>query len=338
MESIVISVIVPIYNSEHTICKCLDSVLSQSFKYIELILVDDGSTDASGRICDEYKSDERVSVLHQMNSGVSAARNAGLKLAQGEYIFFLDSDDYIEPEMFTMILNYIEKYSRPSIIFYGFKVEYNGAIFNEVMPDLKFSHASIDFLNMIFLLERKELLGWTWNKFFKRDIVFRHNVFFNNNLSFQEDYIFTLNYLKYINDILTLEISPYHYNISSPGSLINRLPSYCDFKLKENLLLENKLGILRCQKKYISEQSYRYYVNKAFKWYHLSHMHQLSNIIVYKTDIEEKKRYVSFLRKDIKKIPLKYFTFKLSIIYILSYSSDNIFFHMIKILKRLVSK
>ena len=93
-----ISVIIPVYNVEKYLAECIDSVLCQSTSDYEIILVDDGATDSSGRMCDEYaQKDPRIRVLHQVNGGLSAARNTGLKAARGEYVYFLDSDDYIEP-------------------------------------------------------------------------------------------------------------------------------------------------------------------------------------------------------------------------------------------------
>ena len=100
-----LSVIVPVYNVETFLPACIDSILSQTFRDLELILIDDGSPDACGRICDKYaEKDTRVRVIHQENRGVSAARNAGLQIASGEYIGFVDPDDWITPEMYAMLL------------------------------------------------------------------------------------------------------------------------------------------------------------------------------------------------------------------------------------------
>ena len=96
-----LSVIIPVYKVEQYLCRCIDSVLAQTYTDLEIILVDDGSPDGSGAICDEYAAkDSRIKVIHQKNAGVSAARNAGMDLASGEYLAFIDSDDFIEPEMF----------------------------------------------------------------------------------------------------------------------------------------------------------------------------------------------------------------------------------------------
>lgn len=105
-----ITVIVPIYNVESLLPRCIDSILAQTYKNLEIILVDDGSPDGCGRICDEYAaSDPRIRVIHQENGGLAAARNAGLEIARGEFLGFVDSDDHIAPEMYETLLDGIEK-------------------------------------------------------------------------------------------------------------------------------------------------------------------------------------------------------------------------------------
>ena len=99
-----VSVIVPVYNAKDYIIRCIDSILEQTFKDIELILIDDGSTDGSELICDRYKSNNTVKVIHQENRGVSSARNRGLEVATGTYVAFVDSDDYLEKNMLQQML------------------------------------------------------------------------------------------------------------------------------------------------------------------------------------------------------------------------------------------
>ena len=99
MNKPLISIIIPVYNAEKYLKKCLDSVINQTYKNLEIILVDDGSTDKSPEICDKYaEKDSRIIVLHKENGGVSSSRNAGLDIFKGEYLSFVDSDDYVEPD------------------------------------------------------------------------------------------------------------------------------------------------------------------------------------------------------------------------------------------------
>ena len=105
-----ISIIVPIFNIEKYLSRCLDSILEQTYKNLEVILVDDGSVDNSGMIADKYaRKDQRIKVIHQVNQGVSAARNTGIDLATGDYIGFVDGDDYIEPDMYEILMRIIEE-------------------------------------------------------------------------------------------------------------------------------------------------------------------------------------------------------------------------------------
>lgn len=106
-----ISIIVPIYKTEKYLNRCVNSLINQTFKNFELILVDDGSPDACPVLCDKWgKRDTRIKVIHKKNGGLSSARNAGLNIAQGKYIGFVDSDDWIEPDMYELLYNAAEKY------------------------------------------------------------------------------------------------------------------------------------------------------------------------------------------------------------------------------------
>lgn len=107
-----ISVIVPVFNSEKFLDRCINSIINQTYKNLEIILVDDGSTDNSGKICDDYAiKDKRIKVIHKKNGGASSARNAGIDLSKGKYIGFVDSDDWIEKDTYEILYNLIEKYS-----------------------------------------------------------------------------------------------------------------------------------------------------------------------------------------------------------------------------------
>ena len=116
-----VSVIVPVYNTEKYLAQCVDSILAQTLRDIEVILVDDGSTDNSPAICDSYKSrDERIKVIHQQNKGLSAARNAGIRIASGKYIAFVDSDDFVDCKMYECMLHLAESENVPLVICTGF--------------------------------------------------------------------------------------------------------------------------------------------------------------------------------------------------------------------------
>lgn len=122
MKKIFCSVIIPVYNVEKYIEKCVESILGQSFEDLELILVNDGSTDESGKICDKYaRKDKRIKVLHQVNAGHTAARNAGLRVAKGQYIGFVDSDDWVDKEWLEDCYTSCEENGYPDVILFGFR-------------------------------------------------------------------------------------------------------------------------------------------------------------------------------------------------------------------------
>ena len=127
-----ISIIVPIYNVEKYLKKCIDSIINQTYKNLEIILVDDGSPDNCGKICDEYaKKDNRIKVIHKENGGVSSARNVGVENATGEYIGFVDSDDYIEKDMYEVLINNLKKENADISIISNYEVYKNKIIENK---------------------------------------------------------------------------------------------------------------------------------------------------------------------------------------------------------------
>ena len=131
MVSNKVSVVIPVYNVEKYLRECVDSVLIQSYTDLEIILVDDGATDSSGKICDEYvATDKRVKVIHKENGGLSSARNIGLDSSTGQYVYFLDSDDYIEPNTIKVLINTIRE-SEADFVFF------DGHIFYEDSVDIR---------------------------------------------------------------------------------------------------------------------------------------------------------------------------------------------------------
>lgn len=335
INTIKISIIIPVYNSVKSLPRCIDSILSQTFKNFELIIIDDGSTDGSENICDYYKcKDQRLKVVHQKNTGVSKARNVGLELAQGEYVQFIDSDDYIEKDfLFTLNLN-IKLYSSPSIIFWGFKEERNGVVIKNNKHKLRYANTPKDLIDSIISLESNYLFGWTWNKIFRRDIIVKNRILFNIEISLHEDHIFTLDYIKYVNSILILDISPYHYDISSNNSLMKRLLPYNEFKIIKNLILKYRLDVLNFYQDYITIKNYNNKKNNLLKSYYLSIIYQISNVLLSTNNEDYKKNYISLLQLDLKKMPLKIMNLKLYLIFILAQFNKKFFYKSITMLKK----
>lgn len=158
-----ISVIVPVYNVEPYLRKCLDSVIDQTYRDIEILVIDDGSTDGCGRICDEYaERDERVKVFHTENRGLSCARNLGLDEAQGEWIGFVDSDDWIEPDMYECLLSRALE-TGADVVECGYYNEHKNEIITNKRKDLLLSGQEA-----VSALLRGELSNSVWNKLWKK--------------------------------------------------------------------------------------------------------------------------------------------------------------------------
>jgi glycosyltransferase involved in cell wall biosynthesis len=206
----VISIIIPVYNSENTLRRCLDSILSQTFRNFECIIVDDGSTDKSLSICNSYsQSDKRIKVIHQNNAGVSSARNTGLNNSLGEYIAFVDSDDLVLPEMYQFLFGAITQ-NNADIICCGYS--HRGKKY--VAPDFFYSENQA---KAVFDLKKAELFDYIWNKLYKKDILDINNIRFSPDQSFGEDILFNLKYFSVIHTMLNIQkvLYIYTYNFDS---------------------------------------------------------------------------------------------------------------------------
>ena len=208
-----ISIIIPVYKVEKYLPRCIESVLNQTYKNFELILVDDGSPDNSGKICDEYAlRDNRIKVIHKENGGVSSARNTGIDAASGEYINFIDSDDWVPENSLEILINAILS-NDADLSVGGYELRQIKAK-KISLPDniLSFSeNLPIDAKNL-------KILDWghfhsCWCKLFKRDIVLRHNLRFDLDIKLGEDCLFVRNYLFYVRKIVTLSQNVYYYNL-----------------------------------------------------------------------------------------------------------------------------
>lgn len=200
-----ISVIVPVYNAEKTLNQCVDSILSQKYKDFELLLINDGSQDRSGEICDEYAlKDNRVRVFHQTNKGVSAARNVGLNNMCGEFVTFCDSDDWVED---TWLSDYINNHIGEDILYQN-SIWHNKNIIKKRTVQIE---NNIDKKTAIALLYKYNTIGYIWSALFKKEIIEKYNIRFPHNYAYREDYIFVLNYCKYVSSIRILSNTNYHY-------------------------------------------------------------------------------------------------------------------------------
>lgn len=209
-----ISVIVPVYNAEKYLSRCIDSILVQTFTCFELLLVDDGSTDCSGRICDEYaKRDTRIRVIHKENGGVSSARQIGIDNAYGIYSIHVDSDDWVSSDMLYEMYNKIEK-DEADILISDFYTENVKGSFYQCQKTQ--SKTSFDILTDIL---RNNLFGSLWNKLIRHSLYKEYNVRFIKGVDYCED-VLVLSQLL-LNDLRISFIHKgfYHYEQFSNDSI-----------------------------------------------------------------------------------------------------------------------
>lgn len=222
-----VSVIVPVYNSEQYLGYCINSILSQTYSNIEVILINDGSTDNSLRICNNYAAiDRRVKVIDAENGGVSKARNLGLKYATGEFVQFVDSDDVISLNMTERLVKAIEAY-KTDIVFCGMKLVTlkdsvpvrvmdctSEGIGKECVLDQK------TFLQkMVFLLWKTAMLEGPCNRIYRMSIIKAHNIRFPENISLGEDLLMNLRYYDVCNGVALLSDKLYYYIQLNDSSL-----------------------------------------------------------------------------------------------------------------------
>lgn len=216
-----ITIIIPIYNSANTLNRCVGSILSQTFYDWELLLIDDGSTDKSREICDEYATnDSRIQVFHKTNNGVSSARNIGLNNAKGDWITFIDADDYVKE---SYLANLWEHSQKNVDLVISYAEIHNGDDINKESYPSKF----VDDMNFEIMFIENDMHWHTspWSKLYKRNIIEKHNLRFCEGMHIGEDAVFLYSYMLYSNKIYISNDTDYCYFAYTPGSLTKRVNS-----------------------------------------------------------------------------------------------------------------
>lgn len=221
-----ISIIIPVYKIEKFIDKCIKSIISQTYRNLEIILVDDGSPDNCPSICDEYaKIDNRIKVIHKSNGGLSDARNAGIDICKGDYIGFVDSDDYISENMYEHLLEHCIKYNADMSIcgIYAINEDYsNPSIYNPMIYK-ETTLSNIEALRHLFLTFDVNF-EVAWNKLYKRHLFFNKDNIRYPYGKLHEDTYTTYKLLYYANNIAVFN-EPLYYYVQRSGSIMKRTPS-----------------------------------------------------------------------------------------------------------------
>lgn len=230
----VISIIIPVYNVEDYLHGCVDSILSQEFKNWEILLVDDGSTDSSSSICDTYaKNDLRIKVFHKKNGGVSSARNLGIKMMRGKYVWFVDADDLILPNSLSLLYAFSEENNLDCVQF---------SYYNFISHTDKI-HAAINYVTSVYtsLADYGSHYVYSfevWKIFIKREILMLNSILFSEEIKYAEDQEFVLNILAHSTRIATMSNVLYGYRQQRLGQAMSNI-QICN--IRDNLIVANNL-------------------------------------------------------------------------------------------------
>ena len=242
IKDITISVIMPVYNAQKTLKKSVSTVLHQTYSDFELILVDDGSTDLSGEMCDEIQTtDKRVRVIHQKNSGVSHARNTGIELSKGQYIMFFDSDDEMDSNLMEDNIKLINEFN-PDVLIFNFRYAFSDHFINNAysLDEVFVGDGDKFFKEELETAVEKELINAPWNKIIRRDLVLKNKLLFDERFSILEDAIFSISVCMKAKKIC-INSNIYHsYNVWETGSLRTKWSDTRFMAMKELFKLEKK--------------------------------------------------------------------------------------------------
>lgn len=281
-----ISVIVPIYNNEKYLAKCIDSILVQEYRDFELILIDDGSRDGSGSICDQYAiQDERIVVIHQKNKGVSVARNKGLSIARGNYVTFIDSDDWVMPEY----LSVLNKNMTPEGLSTCNVSDKNSFCGMERMEYMNKAQAQVS------VFSYSGIQGFPFCKLYDRKVIEDNQIRFAEDIALCEDLLFNIQYISVTTGKICRDNRQLYYYYNNPsGALHNRFST--STPMKSQFLTEIH-ALNQCEQYLITdEQVWKSYTLRKTK----------AAVVTLRVmcakeydDMEQYKKLVKFIRKNV---------------------------------------
>ena len=264
-QDILVSVIVPVYNVEEYLGRCVESILNQTYRNLEVILVDDGAKDSSGRICDQYAAqDHRVKVIHKENGGLSSARNAGMGAAQGKYIWFIDSDDWIELDAYEKLYEQTKEKRYHKV---------SGSFIRESYPGQK---------NL--LIEQGET-GSICTGIYLKQIILENNIWFPEGVAYEDNYFGAILKL-YATDVCEIDDIIYHYYVNPNSTVTSRGEAHHFDRLDIEIAIveEYKVrGVFELYKEELEAQ----FVQKFY----------LNSLYIFFTRFEEIPRVVEDMRK-----------------------------------------
>lgn len=243
MYTPVISIIIPVYNTENFLRQCLDSIIVQTYQKWECILVDDGSVDGSSKICDEYAGkDNRISVIHQKNGGVSSARNVGIENASGKYIAFVDADDTIEPNMYSTMVTKAEQSNLDYVLcdlkyLYG---EVTQNTFYSLPNNVLLNRDSVIHILLYSIYSNENIINSPCNKLYKLDLIQDNQIRFLKRRR-AEDWLFNIRYIENAQSALYINEPLYNYVRHDESVMSRVLPEQYEI-WKENAQIRKEIA------------------------------------------------------------------------------------------------
>lgn len=272
-----VSIIVPVYNVQKHLIRCLDSLLNQAYSNFEILLINDGSTDSSGQICNDYQAkSDKIKVFHIENGGVSNARNYGIENSKGDFIQFVDSDDFVNEHYISSMINQIHGKSVDLVISGIKQVQFAGSeitLTKEIVSQNHGFYKKGDLKPIMSDLIDSSYINYCYSKLISRKVLIENNIRFNKNISLGEDTLFVLDVIKHSKYICILSRADYNYLIHSNDTLtykfrpdkfyiLNNLSKeISDFCMKEGYYTEDVKG--RLDKRYI--EMVRFCLDENFK-------------------------------------------------------------------------
>lgn len=313
-----ISIIVPVYNVEKYLDKCIQSLINQTYKNIEIILIDDGSTDSSGKICDEWaKKDKRIVIKHTKNSGVSMARNIGIKLAKGIYIGFVDADDYIANDMYEFLLKNMKEHNSDISICSSYDVYEDGKIIHNKIENINIELDNIDAL--IYIFKAGYYGTGIWNKLFKKELLQDNS--FDIELSNGEELSVLFNAIKQAKKIYYSSVPKYYY-YQRVGSATHNKKINSGMVQNFKSIISDNSDIINNNKN-LKKVIYSHYILACFQVYNRS--------IIYRSPAKEYKAVGNEMDKYENDIDFKDYKNKKAFQLLLFYKFRTIYNLMLKI-------
>lgn len=299
-----VSIIIPVYNTEKYLKNCLESVINQTYKNLEIICIDDGSTDKSLEVLKQFEAkDNRIKVISQNNQGVSAARNQGLDNANGKYLMFVDSDDWIESSMIEELYTLAEKENADAII--------TGILYENIAE----KQLSYRIPTSKRWLSRNNLLNPVANKFHRTEIIKKFNIHFENNIRLGEDFLFNMDVFSRGNKILIFPKIFYHYVFHGKNTVYNiekRKDIFLVLDEISNLFLERNI----IRDSYARLEFDRIYINNIkYAFGALLNVKNKDDFLYYFHEFYQKIKEISYL-SEMKKMKIYIRVFLIFFIYI----------------------